>query len=186
MTEIRIDGLKEIDEKLKAIPQKLAKRVLDKAMRAGGRVIRDKVKAAAPMRTGALKRNVIVKRGQRRFDGDLEARFIIGVLHGRVRTTPSTFKTKTGKVKTRGLTAYDKRGQDPFYFRFQELGYTAIGRARKGSRKERSFRAAGNPSYGRKIPGKKFMQNSLDASANMASQKVVAVAREEIEKGALK
>jgi hypothetical protein len=103
-----------------------------------------------------------------------------------VRTAPSTFKTKSGKTRTRGLTAYDKRGQDPFYFRFQELGYTAVGRRKRATRNERSFRKAGNPSYGRKIPGKKFMQNSLDSSANAASQKVVAVARQEIEKGALK
>lgn len=166
MNEVKVEGLKEINDRLTQLPNKLAKKVINKAMRAGARIIRDRAKALTPVRTGALKRNIVSKRGLRRYDDGLEARLIIGVRHGKVRDAPTTYITKPGKKKVRKLTAYDKRKQDPYYFRFQELGYTQ----RDGT----------------KVEGKKFLQNALDQSGQRAINKVRDVARSEIEKGVLK
>lgn len=164
---LEVQGLREINDTLTKLPQRMAKRVVRNAMNAGARIIRDRAKALAPVgKTGALKRNIVSKRGLRRYDDGLEARLIIGVRHGKVRDAPTTYITKTGKKKVRKLTAYDKRKQDPYYFRFQELGYTQ----RDGT----------------KVDGKKFLQNALDQSGQRAINKVRDVARSEIEKGALK
>lgn len=168
MTEIRITGLAELERKLKALPARLAGRALATAMRAGGREIQREIKARAPVDTGAIRRNVVAKRGQRKFDGDLSQRQIIGVRHGRARVTASKFTTKSGKTITNKLTAYDRRGEDPFYFRFQELGYHAVGRRKAGSRRERGNRKAGNPSYGRFVPGQRFMREGLRAAGPRA------------------
>lgn len=166
MNEVKVEGLKELNDRLTQLPNKLAKKVINKAMRAGARIIRDRAKALAPVRTGAIKRNIGVKRGQRRYDGDLEARLIIGVLHGKVKEQGSTIRLKDGGFKVKKLTAYDKRKEDPYYFRFQEKGYT-----------QRD---------GVKIPGKKFLLNALEQSGQRAANKVRDVARSEIDKGALK
>lgn len=159
MTAIQISGLAELERELKALPRKLQRRSLTNAIRAGGRIIQQEVKARAPVKSGALKRNLLLKRGKRQFDGGLEARVIIGVQHG--------------KVKTRGkLKGYDKKGVDPFYFRFQELGFTAVGRRKAASRSERGARKHGNRSYGRLIPGKRFLRDGLTAAGPRALEAI--------------
>lgn len=168
MTEIKITGLAELERKLKALPGKLQGRALGAAMRAGAREIQREIKARAPVDSGALRRNVVQKRGLRKFDGDLSQRQIIGVRHGRARVAPSKFTTKSGKTITNKLTAYDRRGEDPFYFRFQELGYHAVGRRSAAGRRERGNRKAGNASYGRFVPGKHFMRDGLTAAGPRA------------------
>lgn len=182
MSEIRITGLDELERKLKALPARLQGRALGAAMRAGGREIQREIKARAPVDTGALKRNVVAKRGQRKFDGDLSQRQIIGVRHGRARATASKFVTRSGKTITNKLTAYDRRGEDPFYFRFQELGYHAVGRRKAASRRERGNRKAGNASYGRFIPGKRFMRDGLTAAGPRALAVIKARLATEIER----
>ncbi len=167
MSAIRIEGLAELQARLKTLPTKIQRRALNAAMRAGAREIVIEVKARAPVDTGALKRNVIAKRGRRQFDQGLAGRQIIGVRHGKARTEATTYTVK-GKKFTNRLTAYDRKGQDPFYFRFQELGYTAVGRRKAANRSERGNRKAGNPSYGRLIPGKKFLAGGLAAAGPRA------------------
>lgn len=167
MTTIKVEGLADLQARMRALPAKIQRRALNAAMRAGAREIVTEVKSRAPVDTGALKRNVVAKRGRRQFDKGLAGRQIIGVRHGRARTAATTYTVK-GKKFTNRVTAYDKRGQDPFYFRFQELGYTAVGRRKFASRAERGARAAGNPSYGRFIPGKRFMRDGLAAAGPRA------------------
>ena len=149
---VRIEGLAELERKLKQFPTKLQRRAVTAAMRAGAREIVKEVKARAPVDSGALKRNVGTKRGSKRFDRGLAGRQIVGVRHGKVRTT--------GK-----LTGYDKRGDDPFYYRFQEKGFTAVGRRKAASRAVRAVRRSGlGVYYGRKIQGKQYLAKGLAAA----------------------
>lgn len=172
MTTIKVQGLAELERRLREFPTKLQRRALNAAMRAGAREVVAEVKGRAPVDTGALKRNVVTKRGRRQFDKGLAGRQIIGVRHGKARTQATKFTTRTGKVRTTRLTAYDRRREDPFYFRFQELGYTAVGRRSPANRAERRSRADGNASYGRFIPGKRFLRDGLAAAGPRALETI--------------
>jgi HK97 gp10 family phage protein len=162
---VQVRGLDEVRQNLSLVPIKLQRQLLRRALRAGAQVFVRDIKANAPRRTGALIRNVYAKaaRDKRGFAD----RYIIGVRHGKARLTPTTF-VAGGKVRVRGLTAYDRRGEDPYYYRFQELGFTAVGRRRQASRQEDRARASGRGSYGRKVPGKRFITNAANNRAKDA------------------
>jgi hypothetical protein len=182
MTTVRVQGLRELEAALKAYPARLQRRALNAAMRAGAREVLQEVKARAPVRTGALRRNVVAKRGRAAFDKGLAGRQIVGVRHGKVRTRETRFTTKSGKVRSRRLSAYDRRGQDPFYFRFQELGFHAVGRRKAATRAERSARKTGNATYGRFIPGKRFLRDGLAVAAPRALDAIRGRLAREIER----
>lgn len=173
MADIKVHGLNEIRARMFQLPNKDIKRILNKALGAGARVVAAEVRSLAPVDTGAIKRNVVSKMGPRRKRGSADSRFIVGVLHGRTNTNATTAGGRKRKV-----TAYDKRGQDPFYYRFQDLGYSAVGRRKAQGRNARRERAAA----GRKIPGKRFLQRGLESSASRALQKVQQVMVTELDK----
>ncbi|MGR8921868.1 MAG: HK97 gp10 family phage protein [Gammaproteobacteria bacterium] len=155
----RVEGVKELNRALKRFPARLQGRATRAALLAGARVIARGAKSAAPRRTGALRKNIVAKRGNRRYDKPGRVRAIVGVRHG--------------KTRTRGRqTAYDRRGQDPFYFRFQELGYRAVGRSKRRGRK----------SAGRRIPGKRFLTNAARTEGRAAFTAVRDRLRTEIKK----
>ena len=183
MAEIEVEGLKELDRALAEFPLKLQRRILNKAMAAGARIIANEVKARAPVKTGAIKRNVGYKRGDRRYnEPGMAGRHIVGVQHGKVRSKPSVIRLPSGRRKIAKLTKYDLRGQDPFYFRFVEKGYHAVGRLPKqkgvNARAARRQRVAA----ARFVPGQRFMQQGFNASAGRAVEKVRQVLAAEIEK----
>ena len=154
MTTIQISGLAELERELKALPAKLQRRSLNNAMNAGARVVQQEIKNRAPVKTGTLKRNVASRKGKPR--NGLEARVVIGV--------------RTGKVQKRGK----RKGQfvDPYYYKFQELGFTAVGRRKFASRTERQARKRGAGSYGRLIPGRRFMRDGLTAAGPRALEAI--------------
>lgn len=159
MAEIR--GLPELRRELKALPERLRARALNTALRAGAKVIVAQARANAPARTGALRRNIVAKRSQRRRRGRLAERYIVGVQHGRARNTVRVAMIR-GKRRALRATAYDRRGEDPWYFRFQELGYTATGRSKRKGR-----------TGGRAIPGRRFLTRAFLST----DQRVVDVVR---------
>jgi HK97 gp10 family phage protein len=55
-----IRGAKELQKLLKALPQRVAKRVTVNGLRAGGRVIANGMKQRVPVRTGDLRDSIIV------------------------------------------------------------------------------------------------------------------------------
>lgn len=180
MAEIKIRGLAELEQRLKAFPIKLQRRALGNAMAAGARAIRDEIKQRAPVATGALKRNVASKRGQRRFDKPGQAaRQIVGVRHGRTRQQNTTVRLPGGKTRTFKRSGYDRRGEDPYYYRFQELGYRAVGRrkARSGAAKR-----AGRGVTGRYIAGRHFLRDGLAVAGPRALEAVRARLAREIER----
>jgi len=173
---IAVAGLSELRTRLLALPVKVQKKALTKAVRAGAQNVRAQAKANAPFRSGTTKANVVAKPGARRYQGGADVRYIVGVRHGRTNTNPTD---RRGKKRT--VTKYDKAGRDPFYFRFQELGFTAVGRRNPAKRAERANRRASAPTYGRWIPGKKFLQNALTSTATRVTEKISSVLASEIE-----
>lgn len=142
---------------MEQLPDQVRDRMMHTALLAGARVITQAAKAAVPVKTGAIRKNIIAKVAKRKegFDN----RVILGVLHGKVRTF--------GK-----RSDYDRRGDDPFYFRFQELGYRATGRHRQTRPERASGRRQSTGRRFRKIPGKKFLTKSASSQAGAAFEAV--------------
>lgn len=171
MVVSRITGFAELQAKLNALPDRLQKRVLSKAVRAAALVVRDTAKTLAPIRTGELRRDVVV-RSSRKNRKTADVQFIVGVEHGAIRPVVDnrvTVKNKYGKLVKRRATAREKRGGDPFYFRFQELGFRAVGTRRRGQ--------------GRKIAGKRFLTNALPLAQDRAIAKMREVLAQGIQSG---
>ncbi len=66
MAEYVISGLREVSLALDGLPEKLQRKALANALRAGGRVVRDAARARVPVKSGALKRSIrvtLVRRG---------------------------------------------------------------------------------------------------------------------------
>lgn len=132
---VRVEGLKEIVQTLKTLPPKLQVSIARKALRNGANLLAKSVKQFAPRKSGALKRNVKIKNRTSRSDNGRSV-FSVVVDHGKVqRLTASTGKhhsgrDRKGKARLRNASARQKRGEDPFYWYFQEFGYHATGSRR--------------------------------------------------------
>lgn len=149
---ISVRGLKQIDQALRRLPDKLALRVVRKGTAAGARAIVAGCKRVAvtafTQRTGAIVRNITWARGKKptRYVG----RYVIGVRHiasTRADQFGTASRTKAvGKIKQRrglrkaladaGISQGDlgrlsgrglaRRGMNPYYYRFLELGTKSI------------------------------------------------------------
>ena len=181
MPETQVIGLGDVKRALEGLPGSLMRGAIRAGLSAAGRVVRDKARAAAPVNTGAIKRNIQYKMGKIR--GNSISAYV-GVEAGEVPQPNSegrvTFKNRRGVIKSRKLSAREKRGEDPYYYRFQEKGFTAVGRrkARSGASKRR-----GGATQGRKIPGKFFLRNALENNSSAVVDAFVAVAKERAERG---
>jgi HK97 gp10 family phage protein len=60
-TRIKIEGGAELERKLKALEANAAKKIMRKAVRAGGKPIMAKTKELAPVKTGLLKRSFKIR-----------------------------------------------------------------------------------------------------------------------------
>jgi len=70
----RVRGLRDVQQALKKLPDKVEQRVLDDAVRAGAQVILKEAKARVRVRSGALKRSIALgalAAGQRRRPGQI-------------------------------------------------------------------------------------------------------------------
>lgn len=115
MDEIQITGLKELNEALKQLPERVARNVLRGAVNAGASIIRKEMKDKAPVYTGpvsaghpppgTLKRAVYQKQiGE--LSSLLKQTFFVGVRHGK----------KYQKVGKREVNL------DAYYLPFVEFG----------------------------------------------------------------
>lgn len=104
---MKVQGLQEATQALRELDRKAQKRIVRKALRAGGKVIQDKARTEAPTRTGALKRNVKI-RGGRASKGSVALNIGIGA------------RDFTGKTFYGGFVQYGHR-----------IGKRALGSKRK-------------------------------------------------------
>lgn len=157
--QIEVKGLRELNERMKQFPVKLQKRGVNQAVAAAAKVIVKLARAAAPVDTGAMRRNIKAKKRKPR---KLAAYTAIGVEHGKVlgidaAGLTSQYDRRLKKMVTRRASAREKRGEDPYYFRWVELDHMATGRRKR--------RKGGS---GPVIPGKRFLTNAMTNGAGAA------------------
>ena len=178
---LEVKGLRELEAALKGFTPALQKRSIRQALGAGGRVVRDAARARAPVRSGVLRRNIQVVVGKINPGKGIQNAYI-GIETGKVGQVTAEGKVafkRRGKARFRAQTRREKRGEDPFYYRFQELGFTAVGRrkARSGASKRR-----GGETVGRKIPGLRFLTKAFENNVGPVLEKFKASVSVFIEK----
>lgn len=136
---VRITGLEEAKAALLGIPDKLRRRALLNALKAGGRLVRDAARVGAPIlsasspavrdgyRTPGLVRKSISVRSskQSRRAGDVGVFINVRPAPG-AKYRATTRRVLGVKVKGRAQVRASKRGakspNDPYYWRFLEFG----------------------------------------------------------------
>lgn len=166
----QVRGFRELEQAMKEFPLKLQRRAVTRAVRQAALVVAAEVRREAPRKTGALRRAVSIRK-VRYPDG---VKFIIGIETGSVRNVrdgQNLVWRRVGsslKARRRKATMREKRGEDPFYYRFQEAGFTAVGTHRGGP--------------GRKIPGRAFLARSLQRTSASAIERMRVELSEQIDK----
>lgn len=145
---------------------------------AGGQILKTEAKSLAQSfgfkRTGALIKNIAIKR-ERTPAGTVQ--YNLGVRHGRDLTKKAK---QASKLRIRnGRVRY---ADDPFYWRFLELGWIPRGRGQglKGGALKKA--AARERDMGRKIPGRSFIGDALKNKRDAAIDAMAARLQREIEK----
>lgn len=103
-TSVKVEGLAELDKKLREFGPTLAAKGMKFAVSRGARVIRDDARANAPMKTGVLKRSLYIK-WNRQESSPWVVTYIVGARRGK----------KARKV-----------GKDAWYWPFLEFGTVHI------------------------------------------------------------
>ena len=160
MASSHVQGLPDLKRALGELPGKVERRAIRGAIRQGADLLRKSAMALAPVRSegtrsggvvqppGSLRRN-IQKKKLRQVRGRIA--YIIGVETGKVITLKGTGKVAVqsrGRLRTRKATKRERRGDDPFYYRFVELGFTHRG--------------------GGSVPARSFLKRALDRDGKRA------------------
>lgn len=164
---VKIDGLEDVRQALINTPVDLRKKVMYRLLRKAAAPIVRAAKANAPVaarRTarvipGLLKRTLGVRRSKIK----KPARGDFGVFITAI--TPPGIKRLKGRARKAGL-----RGPnfgDPFYHRFQEAGFHAVGRRRVGGGM-RTRAARLEASGARRIPGKQYLGRAYESQRRAA------------------
>jgi HK97 gp10 family phage protein len=112
---MEVQGLRELEAQLRALPEKVAGQALAASVSAGARVIRDEAIQRAPVRTGAMKAQIFTKRV--RTDSKFEKLSIVGVRGGKAKYANNKANRRSGRAGKE----YENAGET-FYWRFVELG----------------------------------------------------------------
>jgi HK97 gp10 family phage protein len=103
--EVQVTGLKELNDRLLALPDRLAKNALRAAVNAAAQTIRKEAKLRAPKQTGTLKRALYAKQIRERSGIDKQTYFV---------------SVRTGAK--RGKDGKKDDSQDAYYWKFVEFG----------------------------------------------------------------
>ena len=97
-TEIRITGLDELERNLKDFPTRIAKNIVARTVYAGAAVVRNEARALCPVKTGALRRSIRIRR-RKTPRGSIEVIYTVGpgLWYGRL----VEYGTKAHKIKPR-------------------------------------------------------------------------------------
>ncbi|HJT63074.1 MAG TPA: HK97-gp10 family putative phage morphogenesis protein [Burkholderiales bacterium] len=162
----RIEGLADLKLAVEALKQDMRKRVVRGALRDAARPIVNRAKQRAPVlktpsryRTpGLLKRSIKVFSSKR--------------YNGRDGTLGVFVAVRASKAKLRASGGRGaKNPNDPFYWFWQEFGFTAVGRRRVGGgRFTRPGRLEARVKGGsaRRIPGLRFMRDGFEGGKGEA------------------
>lgn len=107
-TSLDFSGLNDIAKDLEALSRAENNKVLRDATRAGAEVLKEEVIARAPVRTGKLKKNVVVITQRSRRRGEISSGIHIRGRNMRTGNSDNTMKANNPK--------------NAFYWRFVEMG----------------------------------------------------------------
>ncbi len=107
-TSLDFSGLNDIAKDLEALSRAENNKVLRDATRAGAEVLKEEVIARAPVRTGKLKKNVVVVTQKSRRRGEISSGVHIRGVNPRTGNSDNTMKANNPR--------------NAFYWRFVELG----------------------------------------------------------------
>jgi len=107
-TSLDFSGLSEIAKDLEALSRAENNKVLRDAPRAGAEVLKDEVIARAPVRTGKMKKNVVVVTQKSRRRGEISSGVHIRGVNPRTGNSDNTMKANNPR--------------NAFYWRFVEMG----------------------------------------------------------------
>lgn len=161
---IKVDGLKELADALRELPQRIARNVLRGAVNAGATVIRQEAKIQAPIYhgevaqghppPGTLKRALYQKQIRER-SSLFEQMFYVGVRHGKDRQS-------VGKKQV---------NLDAYYWRWVEFGHYAGG-SRKIPRKPGARAAAIAGGGANFVPAQPFLRPAFESRKDEAIQRI--------------
>jgi hypothetical protein len=148
---IKIHGLKDVQKKLRQLGEEFEKRVIYRALRRGAALVKRQAQANAPRKTSALKnRGFIVFR-------------------------PEKNKPPKGVLRI-SLGIASSKKDDPYYGRFQELGWNTRGKPNQlryvkgaGRFTRRALNSSRATQHGRTdVPGKFFLDKAFKSKKAMA------------------
>jgi HK97 gp10 family phage protein len=150
MTEyVQLSGLTDAKQALDDFVIKMRKKIVRSALKAAAKPIITAAKANAPVKTGLVKRRIGAFSSKKYTGRD----GIIGI-YIKPKSSAKARKTKNSAL-------------DPFYYRFQEMGYHAVGRKRIAGGKRRRAAELATGKY-RYIPGKAFLGNAIESQSKNA------------------
>jgi HK97 gp10 family phage protein len=144
-------GVPELNRALLAIPAQLSRQVVGPALRAGGEVVREAAMAQAPVRTGELQADVIIKV---RVDPDLVRNYVLigpGYSRGAL-TVQGLTRNKRGKLEI----DVDTTESPGIYGAFVEKGH------REG------HRSGGEIEYGGNAPPHPWLRPAFESTKDEA------------------
>lgn len=104
---LKLDGFKELAAAMRELPERVAKNALRSAVSSAAAVVRDEAKLRAPVDTGEMKRDIMIKRERDAKGGPMVATYSVYVRSGK----KSRLAGKKRNVQ-----------RDSFYWRFVEYG----------------------------------------------------------------
>jgi len=100
MVSVQVTGLKELQQKLLAMGQKVGLKAIRTALVSGAQIIKKDAITRVPVKTGRMKNSILVKRLPK--PNPFKEQVIVGVRSGK---------------------KYQKSGRDAFYWKFIEFGH---------------------------------------------------------------
>lgn len=113
-----VSGMRQLAERLRALPEKLATKHLRGAVLAGTKVIHEEAVAQAPWRTGLLKGSISIRYASEYSKPGVRATYHIGVRDSGKRKYANNRKNRN---RGRAGQSYTIQG-GAFYWRFVEFG----------------------------------------------------------------
>lgn len=177
---VKLGGFDAMNRALLAATKEIRTKAVRSALRKAGNVIKKAAQQAAPVlqvptktrKSGTVRKAITVRFSKfaRRAGNEM---FFIGV-----RPLRGSHQKRLGKAGARNPN-------DPFYWRFQEFGYTAVGSKKiAGGKRSRERERKKRVSTGkaRWIEGKHFLRDSANNSASLAVDVFMASVVPQIEK----
>ena len=180
--EIKIKGMAELQKALYQYNKKMGDRVTQLALRKAGNYYKSQLRAAAPMKTGTLRRAIVLRTSKiHKAQKDGMVGVYVTILKGKKYNTSLNEKAKTHRDAYYASwveSGYNHRSRRIGYKEAVKLGLTSIDaiqaehirRANKGLKRKRFvFRADGKP-----VPGKHFVLNTFRATKTTAIELIIS------------